>query len=150
DQAKEFTRPDGGKKDALCFLQTPMSWERFDAVRAWQEKLLHMLTPDGGLPALPRAFLSRLMEIYALYDDNRERKKKLSRGKEISRDQIQEMIHYDRWQWRLVYQLSRFGERHREHQDTINQLRQEITREGGLIADLHVLVRWAALLTREE
>jgi hypothetical protein len=116
----------------------------------WQEKLLNMLKPDGEIPPLPRGFLSRLMEIYALYDDNRERKKKLSRGKEITRDQIQEMIHYDRWQWRLVYQLSRFGERHREHQDTINQLRQEITREGGLIADLHVLVRWAALLTREE
>jgi CRISPR-associated protein Csm1 len=150
DQAKEFTRPDGGKKDALCFMQTPMSWARFDAMVAWQEKLLNMLKPDGEIPALPRGFLSRLTEIYALYDDNRERKKKLSRGKEITRDQIQEMIHYDSWQWRLVYQLSRFGERHREHQDTINQLRQEITREGGLIADLHVLVRWAALLTREE
>jgi CRISPR-associated protein Csm1 len=151
EQAKAFTRPNGGHlKDALCFLQTPMGWERFDEVAAWQEKLLTMLKPDGEIPALPRGFLAWLMEIHALYDDNRKRKKKLSRGKEMTRDQIQEMIHYDRWQWRLVYQLSRFGERYKEHQNTINQLGQAIMREGGLITDLRVVARWVALLTREE
>ena len=150
DQAKEFTRPDGGKKDALCFLQTPMGWERFDAVVAWQEKLLNMLKPDGEIPTLPRAFLSRLTEIHTLYAENSARKTKLHRRGAITLNQMQEMIQYDRWHWRLVYQLGRFGEHYREHQETINQLGQEIVREGGLIADLRVLVRWTALLTREE
>jgi len=150
DQAKEFTRPDGGKKDALCFLQTPMSWERFDAVLAWREKLLNLLKPDGGLPALPRGFLSRLTEIHTLYAENRARQTALQRRGAITLNQVQELIQYDRWHWRLVYQLGRFGEHYREHQETINQLRQEIIREGGLIADLRVLARWTALLTREE
>lgn len=151
EQAKEFKRPGvGHRKDALCFLQTPMGWERFDEVAAWKETLLNMLKPDGEIPVLPRGFLARLTEIHPLYADNSARKNTLHRRGAITLHQMQEMIQYDRWQWRLVYQLGRFGERYREHQDTINQLGQEIMREGGLIADLRVLVRWTALLTREE
>jgi CRISPR-associated protein Csm1 len=151
EQAKGFKRPGGGHpKDALGFLQTPMGWERFDEVTVWKEKLLTMLKPDGAVPALPRSFLSRLTEIHTLYAENSARKNMLHRCGAITLNQMQEMIRYDRWHWRLVYQLGRFGERYREHQDTINQLGQEIMREGGLIADLRVLVRWTALLTREE
>jgi CRISPR-associated protein Csm1 len=151
EQAKAFTRPLGGHlKDALCFLQTSMGWEHFDEVAAWKEQLLSMLKPDGAIPALPRGFLSRLTEIHALYAENSARKNTLHQRGAITLNQMQEMIQYDRWRWRLVYQLGRFGERYREHQDTINRLGQEIMREGGLIADLRVLVRWTALLTREE
>jgi CRISPR-associated protein Csm1 len=151
EQAKGFKRPgDGPPKDALCFLQTPMGWERFDEVAAWKAKLLNMLKPDGENPALPRGFLSRLTEIHELYAENSARKNKLHRRGAITLDQMQEMIQYDRWQWRLVYQLGRFGGSYKEHQDTINQLGREIMRERGLIADLRVLVRWTALLTREE
>jgi len=151
DQAKEYRRPNSDrKKDALCFLQMPMGWERFDEVQRWQNDLLNMLKPDGAVPALPRGFLSRLMEIHTLYTGNRERQQKLYRSKEITLHQMQEMIQYDRWQWRLVYQLSRFGERHKEHEETINRLRQAILRQpDGLIADLRVLARWTALLMRE-
>jgi CRISPR-associated protein Csm1 len=152
DQAKEYRRPNSGrKKDAICFLQTPMGWERFDEVQRWQHDLLNMLKPDGAVPALPRGFLSRLMEIHTLYTGNRERQQKLyRRGAITTLEQMQEMIQYDRWQWRLVYQLSRFGERHKEHEETINRLRQAILRQpDGLIADLRVLARWTALLMRE-
>ena len=150
EQAKALTRPDGGKKDALCFLQTPMGWEHFDVVAAWKEKLLAMLKPDGESPALPRGFLSRLTEIHTLYAENSARKHRLHRHGAITMEQMQEMIQYDRWQWRLVYQLSRFGGSYQAHEDIINQLGQEIMSAGGLIADLRVLVRWTALLTREE
>jgi CRISPR-associated protein Csm1 len=152
DQAKEYRHPNSGrKKDAICFLQTPMGWERFDEVQRWQHDLVNMLKPDGAIPALPRGFLSRLMEIHTLYTGNRERQQKLyRRGAITTLEQMQEMIQYDRWQWRLVYQLSRFGERHREHEETINRLRQAILRQpDGLIADLRVLARWTALLMRE-
>lgn len=152
DQAKEFRRSQGGhKKDALCFLQTPMGWEQFDEIARWQDVLLQMLKPGAeGMPALPRGFLTRLTEIYALYADNVARKRRQHRQGEMTLEQIQEAIQYDKWQWRLVYQLSRFGERYKEHQGNINALGQAILREReGLIAVLKVLTRWTALLTRE-
>jgi CRISPR-associated protein Csm1 len=152
DQAKEFTRQHGGRaKDALCFLQTPMGWEHFEEVRQWQEKLRSMLKPTGAGTALPHSFLTRLTEIHALYIDNTARQQTLHRRGAITLDQLQEMIQYDKWQWRLVYQLSRFGERYKEHQDTIKELGQTLVREQeGLMPILHVLARWTALLTREE
>jgi hypothetical protein len=118
----------------------------------WKTTLLEMLKPKtGGIQALPRGFLSRLMEIYALYEGNATRKRQLHRRGEMSLEQIQEAIQYDKWRWRLTYQLSRFGERYKDHQATINDLQQAILREPeGLIAVLHMLARWTALLTREE
>jgi len=151
DQAKEFKRPNGGRpKDALCFLQTALGWERFEEVTQWKDKLMSMLKPTGDITALPRAFLTRLTEIHALYADNGARWRRLHRQGQITLEQMKEVIHYDKWQWRLIYQLSRFGERYKDHKDKISELQQAITREhDGLIMVLHVLARWTELLTRE-
>ncbi len=151
DQAKEFKRPNGGRpKDALCFLQTALGWERFEEVTQWKDKLMSMLKPTGDITALPRAFLTRLTEVHALYTDNAARKRRLHRQGQITLEQMKEVIHYDKWQWRLIYQLSRFGERYKDHRDQISELQQAITREqDGLITVLHVLARWTELLTRE-
>lgn len=146
DQAKALPG-----KDALSFLQTPLQWDRFAEAANWQRLLLGMLKPaDAGTPALPRDFLSRLTEIHTLYDDNAKRERQLRRQEKRDMTDIQEMILYDKWRWRLIYQLGRFGERYQEHQATINELQQAILREpDGLIAALRLLARWTALFTRE-
>ncbi|MGQ4808490.1 CRISPR system single-strand-specific deoxyribonuclease Cas10/Csm1 (subtype III-A) [Candidatus Entotheonellaceae bacterium PAL068K] len=152
DQAKEFRRDSSGHpKDAVCFLQTTMGWEQFTDVAGWQNRLLNLLNPPtAGVPALPRGFLSRLIEIHALYAENARREKKLQRQGERTLAQMQEMIQYDRWRWRLTYQLSRFGDRYSDHQATINDLQHAILREpDGLITVLRLLARWTTLLTRE-
>jgi len=151
DQAKEFTRPSGGRsKDALCFLQTAMGWERVEEIAQWKDKLLDMLNPEGDTVALPQGFLARLKEISALYTANGTHKHRLHRQEKITLEQMEEIVHYDKWQWRLAYQLSRFGERYKDHRDTIDELQRAIIRErDGLISILHVLARWATLLTRE-
>jgi len=151
DQAKEFTRPNGGrKKDALCFLQIPVGWERFDEVASWKNELLAMLNPSPGITALPHGFLMRLTEIHALYADNAARQRKLHRQHMITKEQMEEVIHYDKWQWRLTYQLSRFGERYEHPRGKITELQQAIAGDtDGLISVLHILARWTALLTRE-
>ena len=60
------------------------------------------------------------------------------------------MIRYDKWRWRLIYQLGRFGERYPAHQAAITELQQAILREPhGLISALRLLARWTALFTRE-
>jgi CRISPR-associated protein Csm1 len=151
DQAKEFRRPDERHpKDALCFLGTPIGWEGFDEVMYWKEKLLKMLKGEGGVTLLPRSFLTRLTEIHALYTDNAMYRRKLHRRDTMDLTQMGEMIEYDKWRWRLTYQISRFGERYPHFAESINQLQQAIVRkEDGLIRLLHVLARWTELLTRE-
>lgn len=151
DQAKEFRRPNGGRpKDALGFLQTAMGWEQFAEVAQWKGELVKMLSPQGDVVALPHGFLTRLIEIYALYADNGARKSRLHRREEMTLAQMKEVIHYDKWQWRLIYQLSRFGERYKDYKDRINELQQAIVRDReGLISVLHVLARWTDLLRRE-
>ena len=137
-------------KDALSFLQTPLAWDRFSEIANWQGRLLNMLKPAEGNPALPRGFLSRLVEIHTLYEENAKRERKLRRQEQRDMTDIQEMILYDKWRWRLIYQLGRFGERYPAHQAAINELQQAILREPhGLISALRLLARWTALFTRE-
>ncbi|MCS6804232.1 MAG: type III-A CRISPR-associated protein Cas10/Csm1 [Acidobacteriota bacterium] len=153
DQAKEHTRTVDGrsvKKDALSFLQTPLGWERFNEIAERQDELRAMLRGDGGTVSLPRAFLTRLSEIHSLYEENRQRQRHRMNAKEITLAQMEEEIAYAKWVWRLVYHLSRFGERYTDHQDKIRHLQQAIARDrDGLISVLHVLARWTSLLTRE-
>ncbi|MCS6927341.1 MAG: type III-A CRISPR-associated protein Cas10/Csm1, partial [Candidatus Binatia bacterium] len=149
-QAKEFTRQGGRGKDALCFLRTAIGWERVEELMQWKDTLLRLLAPGNGTTPLPRALLTRLAEIAALYSENGARKRRLHRQGKITLEQMEEMVHYDKWQWRLAYQLSRFAERYPDHKDTIAALQRAIVRErDGVISFLHVLARWAELSTRE-
>lgn len=152
DRAKEFVRPQGGRrKDALGFLQTAIGWERVEEIVQWKDTLLHLLRPGNGRTPLPRALLARLAEIAALYSENSARRRRLHRQGRITLEEMEEVVHYDKWQWRLAYQLSRFAERYSDQRDTIAELQRAIVRErDGLIAFLRVLVRWTELLLREE
>ena len=150
DRAKAYRRPGSRDKDAVCFLGTTMGWEQFAEVTRWKDELLKLLDPPSGPRPLPRGFLGRLSEIHAVYADNAALRRRLFRKKAIDQAQMAELIQYDRWQWRLVYQLGRFQERYPHWAEPIGQLRLAIAREReGLIGVLHVLARWAALLTRE-
>ena len=85
-----------------------------------------------------------------LVSGNAARRRRFHRLGQIRTDiELREMIHYDKWQWKLVYQLGRFGQSYPHLKPSILQLRQAIAREqDGLIAVLNVLARWVALLTR--
>jgi CRISPR-associated protein Csm1 len=154
DKAKEHRRSVGGRevrKDALCFLQTPIGWERFQEIRDWQERLVDMIErPSDGQPALPHGFLTRLEEIHELYRGNAARRRRFHRlGQIKTENELREMIRFDKWQWQLVYQLGRFGQSYPHLKPDILQLQQAIAREqDGLVAVLNVLARWVALLTR--
>lgn len=128
-----------------------MGWEQFEQLRQWKDELLRMLRPEGNdATALPRSFLTRLSEIYVLYAANATRQLGLQRQGKIPLEQVQDAIHYEKWQWRLVYQLGRFGERYRHFADSINKFQRDIVgNKDGLIAVLNVLARWTELLTQE-
>jgi CRISPR-associated protein Csm1 len=148
DGAKEFTRS-GRSKDAVSYLQTPMRWDRFTEVACWRSELVKMLKADSD--RLPRALITRLNEIHALYEANAFRQRYRQRKEEVTPQQLEEEIYYSKWMWRLVYHMSRFGERHKLHKHKIDELQRDVVRkDDGLIPILHVLARWTSLLIREE
>jgi CRISPR-associated protein Csm1 len=151
DRAKEHRRPSGGRpKDALCLLQTPMGWEQFGAVADWHDRLVKALAPLVGAPPLPRGFLSRLSEVYHLYAENAAIQRRRRREGRITDEQMEEEIAYAKWMWRLVYQLGRFAQRHKDHETTVEELQRALVSDrSGLMPLLQVLARWTALVTRE-
>lgn len=152
NQAKEFKRPNNQHpKDAICFLQMPMAWEQFYEVAHRRNDILNMLKPSENVKKLPRAFLTRLVQIYALYLGGIARIHRLSRRESTSLEQVRQLIHFDKWYWQLIYQLNRFGQGYENHAIMIKDFQQAILREqDSLITVLHVLARWTELTTREE
>ena len=118
------------EKDTLNFLQQPMPWEDFNRVDEWHKRLF---TAVCGEKPLPSGFLTRLSEIYHLYESDKESQRK--------------------WAWRLIYHLSRVKQMYSSHRDLVDDLRQELvvnhSEEGELLQFLRVIVRWTTLQTRE-
>ena len=127
DSAKALRK----EKDAFSFLQKPMIWEKFSRVDEWNKRLFDAVT---GEKPLPSSFLTRLGEIYHLYESDKESQRK--------------------WAWRLIYHLSRAKQMYKNHIDLIDDLRRELvvnhSEKGELLQSLRVIVRWTTLRTRED
>ncbi len=127
DDAKDLRQ----EKDALSFLQNSMGWEEFKRVNGWHKRLFDAIS---GEKPVSNNFLTRLSEIYHLYESDREDQRK--------------------WAWRLIYHLSRAKQMHPNHKDLIDDLRQGLVRNhseaGQLLPFLRAIVRWTTLRTRED
>ncbi len=119
------------EKDALTFLQKPMTWAKFNQIDEWHQRFFNAVR---GEKPLPSGFFTRLGEIYHLYESDKEGQRK--------------------WAWRLIYHLGRAKQMYRNHTDLIDDLRQGLVRnsseEGELLQFLRVIVRWTTLQTRED
>ncbi len=128
--AKQLKRNDGSQeKNAISFLQTPMSWEDFIKVSEWHQKFVDAVTTKDN--PLPRDILTRLSQIYSA-----------------------EELKGRRWAWRSLYYFYRMRERYKKP----NQLKFLNTLERALNGTkssfelkefIHVVTRWAALQTRK-
>ena len=147
DEAKEFVRPDGCEKDALCFLSHTADWDTWRSIHSWKDRLVSLISPEKGKP-LPRSFLTRLSEVYHAYLLNLSKLREMGSKGEIGMERLQELTRFGRWKWRLVYSLSRFAEQHKEAKETIEELQRDIA--GGLIEHTRAIARWAELLTRRK
>ena len=124
DAEKDAKACDG--KNAITFLQKPMSWEEFAEVREWHQKLLESLT---GQNQLPRDILTRLTQIYS--------------EKELKEH---------RWAWRSLYYFHRLLERNKSQETFIRELQNELnnpTKELKLRDYIHIITRWTALRIRK-
>jgi CRISPR-associated protein Csm1 len=134
------------EKDAISFLQTPMGWGEFERVFQAFEQVCQMVQGTDGKPSVPRAFITRLASIAALYQRNAAYVRKQVRT--AAQNQT-DLTFYACWLWRGVYHLTRFAERQKERHDDILALRDRLSDpDSGLIQHLHVVARWAELYTR--
>ena len=120
---RESKNRDG--KDAITFLQKPMSWDDFDTVSDWHHKFLCVLTGENQLP---RDILTRLSQIYS--------KKELEGH---------------RWTWRSIYYFHRLLGRNKSQEQFIRKLRGELDHGDTpkLRELIHVITRWTALRIRD-
>ena len=141
EQAKHLQR--GQKeKDALSFLETAIGWESFDEAARLRDTLLNIIKETNN-----QAIINRLRQVVIAVD---EIKTKGKSGK------FQEMIYWDKWRWRLVYNLKRMQKRYPEVKSQLENLQQQLitpqtpANKQPVMEWLQLPVRWAEFLTRSK
>lgn len=134
-------------KNAFSFLDVPMHWREFEAVKKQKDMLIDLLRNKNNRP-----LLNRLRAIAASWEQSKQR---LTRGpRQLEMAQIRQNLMAEKWRWLMVYTLARFGEGRSEIKDDIKTLQAFIlqpvanTHRAG-IELLGVLSRWCELLIRE-
>jgi CRISPR-associated protein Csm1 len=143
DQAKKLRRGNQLKeKDALCFLETAIGWESFADVVALRDTLIAITEKTNS-----QSIIDRLRQVVIAVDEIKQNEKT---------GNIQDMIYWNQWRWRLVYNLKRMEKRYpdvrEELSDLLNQLitPPSITDRQPVMDWLQLPVRWAEFLTRSK
>lgn len=129
-------------KDALCFLDTVIGWESFDDAIKLRETIEQITTETQS-----RAIIDRLRQVVIAVQEIEQRHK---------HGQIQELIYWDKWRWRLVYNVKRMEKRYPEIKDKLNELLnhlvtpQSIPNKQPIMEWLQLPVRWAEFLMRSK
>ncbi len=121
-------------KDAVFFLDAPMSWHDLQEVRRWMVWLFEAL--EGKKEGkLSRSILWRLYGIHELY---------LNQGGQK----------WGKWRWRACYYLTRYKEQYKAYEKDLRRLAAELFMEGqtevDLVSLIHIPARWTEMLTRKE
>ena len=141
EQAKHLQR--GQKeKDALSFLETAIGWESFAEAVRLRDTLLDIVDKTNS-----QAIIDRLRQVVTAVDEIKAREKS---GKFL------EMIYWDKWRWRLVYNLKRMQKRYPEVEFQLENLQQQLitpqtpANKQPVMEWLQMPVRWAEFLNRSK
>ncbi len=141
EQAKHLQR--GQKeKDALSFLETVIGWESFTEAQQLRDTLLDIVDKTNS-----QAIIDRLRQVVIAVEEIKAREKS---GK------FQEMIYWDKWRWRLVYNLKRMQKRYPDVESQLENLQQQLitpqtpANKQPVMEWLQLPVRWAEFLTRSK
>jgi len=138
EAAKNFEHPGGHEKDAFGFWGRVVDWDETQIwLRKWHDRLIEWLE---GRKAT-RALLFKLARIAELHE---ELKQRLERKLELSQQEVEQRLKFEKWRWRLVYTLSREKS---ELQDELQELQRDLI-ERDFICHLLLLTHWAELSTR--
>jgi CRISPR-associated protein Csm1 len=141
EKAKGLRRGDK-EKDGLCFLETVIGWESFAEAAQLRDTLLDIIKKTEN-----QAIIDRLRQVVIAVEEIKTREKS---GK------FQEIIYWDKWRWRLVYNLKRMQKRYPEVESQLENLLQQLitpqtqANKQPVMEWLQMPVRWAEFLTRME
>lgn len=135
------------EKAALAFLETPMHWEEFEHIKGQKDALIALLQDKRHW-----SLLRRLRAIAASWDEERSKQQHPTPCRPIG--QIAKDIAAERWRWRMVYSLARYGQQNVDLRPVLEDLQRFIVNYVGAsrrsgIELLHVLVRWVEYYNRQ-
>jgi CRISPR-associated protein Csm1 len=161
-KAKDYTRPNGRRKDALCFLDTVVGWEDWKLVREQKDEMLWLIgardNPKGE-QRLPRALLQVVQSIHQLYRtglrDTRRRIRRANRKRKPDKKMPlpNPRLFFGRWAWMKVYSLTRLAERSKRQVPDVPARIKELQRqimEPATVRYSGLAARWVEYLTRKE
>ncbi|MCD6374915.1 MAG: type III-A CRISPR-associated protein Cas10/Csm1 [Caldisericaceae bacterium] len=150
EKAKTFEH-NGQQKNAFNAFELTLSWPEWNFVGSLKEKLLSQMARNGSNGKYDRALVGHLWLIVEEY----QKRALAYRQHEFSLARIKQLVRHERWLWRMVYDLTRFKERHSGMANTIDQLKEllagdqrEQAGERPFIELLPALTRWIDYLTR--
>ncbi len=114
------------RKDGITFLDKSLRWHDFEITVSIKNALHTALTLEPAALRLDNGIVTRLRQIYALYEMPRPELKKLRRTHAIDLKQYMDLMAYNKWRWRLVYALRRFKDHHKEHEVLIENLQHAL------------------------
>ncbi len=159
-RAKGYTRADGRKKDALCFLGTVVGWEDWELVRGQKDELLWLVGARDNPQderRLPRALLQIIQSIHWLYRtglrDARRRVRRANRERPPDKKLPlpDPRMFFGRWAWMKVYSLTRLAMRSKKRVPDaparVKELQRQIM-EPATVCYSGLAARWAEYSTR--
>lgn len=150
EHTAKAVRWQGGEKDAVSLIETPIPWRDYPAAVALRDRIMGIAGQPGG-----KALIGRLRSVILAQQEFQRRE--LEKGN-LSLDRIRELAHWQRWRWQLAYNLKRLAGRRKEWAADLDAIQEAIlsSRVNGHETALPVLewlqlpTRWAEFLTRKE
>jgi len=151
EMAKGHKRKHNGvdiEKDALTIFDMPFGSEELPRFLEVKDLLLDVLCENkNGPKPLSMGFLRRLFEVWDAY--LQEKQARLDAG--ASLEDIQRLMHWQRWRWMLVYGLREYVKKAREHQVAVEDIQERILDTGQPVDDrLGMPLRWVELLLKKD
>lgn len=151
EMAKGHKRKHNGvdmEKDALTIFDMPFGSEELPRFLELKDLLLDVLCENkNGPKPLSMGFLRRLFEVWDAY--LQEKQARLDAG--ASLEDVQRLMHWQRWRWMLVYGLREYVKKAREHQVAVENIQERILDTGQPVDDrLGMPLRWVELLLKKD
>ncbi len=132
------------EKDAVSLLGITIGWEEYPRALTLKKQIETIIEKTGN-----RAILDRLRSVVLAVEEFR----RLSDKRQLQKDEIRELLHWQQWRWRLVYNLKRVARRTPAIEEDLNNLIATITESRTesirpAIEWLELPTRWAEFLTR--
>ena len=154
DKAKGHKRKHNGddkEKDALTLFDMPFGGEDLPRFLELKDRLLGLLDERETDNPVSRGFLRRLFEVWDAYQQEREERERQARAAGAGLDDIQRLMHWQRWRWMLVYGLREYVKKAKGHGEAIEAIQQRILDVDAPVDDrLGMPLRWVELLLKKD